>query len=106
VRWWEAGADISAAEQYVPFATSGSYPVRMGNVVRPLVDGEPSFRRVCEAIDAARHSVWVTFTFLTPDVQMPDGRGSFFDVLDRSAARGLDVRVITARGPALASKFQ
>ena len=62
--------------------------------MRPLVDGEPTFRRVCEAIEAARHSVWVTVTFLTPDVQMPDGRGSFFDVLDRSAARGLDVRVI------------
>jgi cardiolipin synthase A/B len=25
---------------------------------------------------------------------MPDGGGSFFDVLDRAVARGLDVRVI------------
>ena len=25
---------------------------------------------------------------------MPGGRGSFFDVLDRAKARGLDVRVI------------
>ena len=79
---------------HIPFVTSGSYPVRAGNLVRPLVDGEPAYRRICEAVDAARHSVWVTVTFLTPDVQMPDGRGSFFDVLDRSAARGLDVRVL------------
>lgn len=68
--------------------------MRVGNVVRPLVDGEPAFRRICDAVEAARHSVWVTVTFLTPDVQMPDGRGSIFDVLDRSAARGLDVRVL------------
>ena len=36
------------------------------------------------------------------DVQMPDGRGSLFDVLDRAAARGLDVRVLfwrAARAP-------
>ncbi|TDI24050.1 MAG: phosphatidylserine/phosphatidylglycerophosphate/cardiolipin synthase family protein, partial [Acidobacteria bacterium] len=32
---------------------------------------------------------------------MPDGRGSFFDVLDRAAARGLDVRVIFWREPHL-----
>jgi phosphatidylserine/phosphatidylglycerophosphate/cardiolipin synthase-like enzyme len=78
----------------VPFVASASYPVRAGSVVRPLVDGAPTFRRICEAIEAARHSVWVTATFLTPDVEMPDGRGSFFDVLDRCAARGLDVRVL------------
>jgi cardiolipin synthase len=31
---------------------------------------------------------------MTPGFQMPDGRGSLFDVLDRAAGRGLDVRVI------------
>lgn len=79
---------------HIPFATSGSYPVRHGNHVRPLIDGEPAFRRICEAVDAAQHSVWVTIAFLDHDFLMPDGRGSFFDVLDRAAARGLDVRVI------------
>ncbi|HKF79135.1 MAG TPA: phospholipase D-like domain-containing protein [Candidatus Dormibacteraeota bacterium] len=89
-----ASAEIPASEPHVPFVASTSYPVRIGNAVRPLVDGEPAFRRICDAIDAARRSVWVTVTFLTPDVQMPDGRGSFFDVLDRAAARGLDVRAL------------
>jgi phosphatidylserine/phosphatidylglycerophosphate/cardiolipin synthase-like enzyme len=89
-----AGADPLATDRYVPFVDAASYPVRAGNVVRPLVDGEPTFRRICEAVEAARHSVWVTVTFLTPDMQMPDGRGSFFDVLDRAAARGLDVRAL------------
>ena len=26
---------------HVPFVSSGPYPIRAGNAVRPLVDGEP-----------------------------------------------------------------
>ncbi len=69
--------------------------------MRPLVDGEPAFRRICEAVESARSSVWVTVAYLERDVQMPDGRGGFFDVLDRAAARGLDVRVLFWREPQL-----
>ncbi len=32
---------------HIPFATTGSYPVREGNLVRPLIDGVPAFRRIC-----------------------------------------------------------
>jgi len=78
----------------VPFVQSASYPVRSGNLVIPLIDGEPAFRRICEAIEAAGQSVWVTVTFMWADFVMPDGRGSTFDVLDRAAARGIDVRLI------------
>lgn len=78
----------------IPFVQSGSYPIRSGNLVRPLIDGEPAFRRICEAIEAAQKSVWVTVTFMWADFKMPDGRGDTFDVLDRAAARGLDVRII------------
>jgi cardiolipin synthase len=78
----------------IPFVQSASSPIRPGNLVRPLIDGEPAFRRICEAIEAARQSVWVTVTFLWADFEMPDGRGNAFDVLDRAAARGIDVRVI------------
>ena len=34
------------------FVTSGSYPTRGGNMVRPLIDGEPAFGRICEAIES------------------------------------------------------
>jgi phosphatidylserine/phosphatidylglycerophosphate/cardiolipin synthase-like enzyme len=78
----------------VPVPPSGSYPVRPGNRVRPLVDAAPAFRRIAEAVEAAQHSLSVTFTFLIPDCRMPDGRGSLFDLLDRAAARGVDVRVL------------
>jgi cardiolipin synthase len=78
----------------IPFARGASYPVRPGNSLRPLIDGEPAFRRVCEAIETARHSVWATVTFMWASFQMPDGRGSALDVLGRAAARGLDVRLI------------
>lgn len=86
---------------HVPAARSASYPRRAGNAVRPLVDGEPAFRRICEAVEAARQRVWVTVAFVDPEVAMPDGRGSFFDVLGRAAARGLDVRALFWREPRL-----
>jgi cardiolipin synthase A/B len=86
-------ADV-ALERHVPFAASGSYPVRAGNAVRPLVGVTPAFRRIDAAVEAARHSVWVTVAFLAPGFRMPDGRGSMFDLPDRAVARGLDVRVI------------
>jgi len=85
---------MTPGAQHIPSVTSGPYPLRPGNLVRPLVDGEPAFRRICEAVEAARHSAWVTVAFIDRDVQMPDGRGSFFDVLDRAVARGLDVRAL------------
>jgi phosphatidylserine/phosphatidylglycerophosphate/cardiolipin synthase-like enzyme len=87
-------ATAAANDSPIPFVKSGSYPVRSGNFVRPLVDGEPAFRRICEAIEAARSSVWVTVTFMWAAFEMPDGRGSALDVLDQAAARGIDVRLI------------
>jgi cardiolipin synthase A/B len=78
----------------IPFVHSASYPIRPGNLVRPLVDGEPAFRRICEAIEAARQSVWVTVTFMWAAFEMPGGRGATFDVLDLAATRGIDVRLI------------
>lgn len=77
-----------------PFVTTGAYPTRGGNQVWPLIDGEPAFRRICEAIEAAQHSVWATVTFMWPSFQMPDGRGSALDVLERAARRGIDVRLL------------
>jgi phosphatidylserine/phosphatidylglycerophosphate/cardiolipin synthase-like enzyme len=86
---------------YVPFVESASYPLRTGCAVRPLVDGEPAFRRICQAVEAARTSVWVTVAFLKRELQLPDGRGSFFDVLERAHARGVDVRALFWRCPEL-----
>ncbi|HEY2132982.1 MAG TPA: hypothetical protein VGH36_08415 [Acetobacteraceae bacterium] len=81
-------APTLTAQPHIPFPATGSYPVRAGNAVRPLIDGVPAFRRICASVAAARHSVWITPTLVAPDFQMPDGHGSFFDVLDRAAARG------------------
>ena len=86
---------------YIAPAASGSFPLRAGNVVRPLVDGVPAFRRICEAVEAARRRVWVTIAFLDRTVELPDGRGTLFDVLDRAVARGLEVRVVFWREPSI-----
>ncbi len=82
------------AETVIPPARRASYPLRRGNRVRHLIDGEPAFRRICEAIEAAESRVWATIAFIDRDCPMPGGRGSIFDVLDRAAARGVDVRVL------------
>jgi phosphatidylserine/phosphatidylglycerophosphate/cardiolipin synthase-like enzyme len=87
---------------HVPPAGRASYPLRPGNAVRPLVDGAPAFRRICEAIESARHCVWLTVAFIERDAALPDGRGSLFDLLDRAVERGLDVRVLLWREPRLA----
>lgn len=87
---------------HIPPARGGAYPPRAGNAVRPLVDGEPAFRRIVGAVEAARTSVWATIAFIDRDVRLPDGRGTVFDVLDRAVARGLDVRVLFWREPELA----
>lgn len=81
-------------EQAIPFVSDAPYPSRLENFVRPLIDGIPAFRRICAAIDAAQHSVFVTVAFIHQDFLMPDGRDSFFDVLDAATRRGIDVRVI------------
>ena len=73
---------------HVPSTLGGPYPVRSGNLVRPLVDRVPAFRRIAEAIGEARHSLWLTVAFYAPDFRFPDGRG-LFDVLDDAVARGL-----------------
>jgi cardiolipin synthase A/B len=78
----------------IPFVTTGSYPIREGNTVQLLIDGEPAFRRVCQAIEAAEHSVWATITFMWAAFQMPDGLGTALEVLDRAAKRGVDVRLL------------
>ncbi len=85
---------IPEAAAHIPPARESSYPVREGNAVVPLVDGIPAFTRICEAIEAATTSVWVTVAFLERAFRMPGGRGSLFDVLDKAAARGLDVRAL------------
>lgn len=79
---------------HIPFVTTGAYPVRAGNRVRPLIDGEPAFRRIGDAIDQAQARVWVAVAFLWAGFRLPDGRGAFFDVLERAGRRGLDVRVL------------
>ncbi len=57
---------------HVPFVEASSYPVRDGNFVRPLVDGDPAYRRICEAVESAQSSVWVTVAFITEDFKILD----------------------------------
>ncbi len=92
---------VTLATARIPAVARSSYPLRPGNFVRPLVDGEPAFRRIAEAVLAARRSVWVTIAYVDRNAQMPDGHGTIFDLLERAAERGLDVRALFWREPRL-----
>jgi len=85
---------VALSPSHIPIPAGGSYPARAGNRLRLLIDGENAFRRIAEAVEAARHSVWLSVNFLLPDFRLPDGRGELFDLLDRATARGIDVRVL------------
>lgn len=96
---------IPKAAAHIPPARHASYPLREGNRVAPLVDGIPAFSRICEAVEAARASVWVTVAFLEQAFRMPGGRGSLFDLLDATAARGIDVRALFWSEPDIADQI-
>jgi len=96
-------AVLASQSMRIPHAVRSSYPLRDGNFVRPLVDGIPAFRAILAAVEAATQSVWVTVAFLDDDFVFPDGHGSLFDVLERAARRGLDVRVLFWSEPEIAS---
>jgi cardiolipin synthase A/B len=102
----EGSQEAEMNDSAIPSVASASYPARSGNYLRPLIDGEPAFRRICEAIDMARSSVWVTVTFMWASFEMPDGRGTPLDVLRRAAARGLDVRMICWRPDSETEQFK
>ena len=90
---------------HIEAASACSYPQREGNRVEALVDGGPAFEQICRAVEKARASVWVTVAFLEEDIEMPGGRGGFFEMLERAAAGGLDVRVLFWSEPELASQL-
>ena len=80
-------------ERFSPPA-SATFPVRSGNLVEPLVDGAVAFDRIAAAVESATTSVWVCVAFLETDARFPGGRGTFLDLMDDAASRGVDVRVL------------
>ncbi len=73
---------------------SAAFPVRAGNHVEPLVDGAVAFDAIAAAVEAATTSVRVCVAFVELDARFPGGRGTFLDLMDGAAARGVDVRVL------------
>ena len=78
----------------IPPPTGAIFPPRPGNHVEPLVDGASAFDRIAAAVEAATTSVMVCVAFLEVDARFPGGRGTFFDLMDGAASRGVDVRVL------------
>lgn len=76
----------------------GAYPPRPGNALRPWVDGVPFYTRLLDAFERAHSRVWFVVSFIHRDFRFPGGQ-PLWDVLDRCAARGVDVRLLCWRNP-------
>tara|TARA_E500000331_G_scaffold169340_2_gene163754 strand:+ start:6239 stop:7582 length:1344 start_codon:yes stop_codon:yes gene_type:complete len=90
----------------IPSPESAFFPVRDNNAISPLIDGGVAFDRIASAIEAATSSVWVCIAFLEPEATFPNERGTFFDILDNAADRGIDVRALIwhPEGPSAEAK--
>ncbi|MCC1493674.1 cardiolipin synthase [Cognatishimia sp. F0-27] len=75
----------------LPFERLADLSVVGGNRLRPLIDGEATFKAIFEAIDAAQHSIVSQF-FIVHDDEI--GR-AFRDRLVAAAQRGVVVRFMT-----------
>ena len=78
----------------IPPPSGAAFAPRVGNHIEPLVDGAVAFDRIAAAVEAATTSVRVCVAFLETDARFPGGRGTFFDLMDAAASRGVDVRVL------------
>ena len=81
---------------YIPSAVAGSYPVRDGNKVEPLIDAGAFISNLSAAVDRAQHRVWATVAFFGWNFQFGDRR-SLFELLHEAVARGVDVRLLVWR---------
>ncbi len=90
----------------IPIPDSAVFPLREGNTITPLVDGGFAFDQIATTIEAATSSVWVCVAFIETEATFPKGRGTFFDLLDSAASRGLDVRALIwqPEGPSAAAE--
>ena len=78
----------------IPVPDSAFFPPREGNAITPLIDGGVAFDQIASTIESATSSLWVCVAFLETEATFPNGRGTFFDLLDDAASRGLDVRAL------------
>ncbi|MVN89064.1 hypothetical protein GO986_20190 [Deinococcus sp. HMF7620] len=78
----------------IAFVTGGPYPVREGNRLELLLDGEAAFERLCQTVEGATHCVWAAITFMWPAFEFPQGRGHPLAFLHRAAERGVEIRLL------------
>lgn len=82
---------------------TGDFPVREGNDVRVLIDGDAAFAAMAEAIDSAERTVHITGWTADPSFVMERGarRRTLGDVLREASQRGVETRVLLWRGAPL-----
>jgi len=64
-----------------------------GHAVDVHIDGVPFYTFLQEQFDAAQDRIWGVISFIEPNFTMPGGE-SFFDMVQRAALRGVEVRLL------------
>ena len=82
------------ADLQPPPVERASYPARVGNRVRVLVDGHEALGAVAAALVRAQRSIWITVSFVDLDVVLPGTDKPLLELLDAAARRGVDVRLL------------
>lgn len=95
-RLWHGIISIFASDTIsAPWSAHGSYPVRAGNGIEILIDGQAAYREVSTAFHRAKKFIYVTISFGSQDfLLIPESGETLFDLLRSRRKDGVDIRMV------------
>ena len=86
---------ISAATPTDALAEDGSYPLRTGNDIQILIDGQIAYGEIAAAFHGAKKFIYATISFGDQDFLLAPKTGeTMFDILRSRCTDGVDVRLV------------
>lgn len=73
----------------------GTYPLRQGNEIRILIDGQAAYKEISDAFHTAKNFIYLTLSFADQDfLLVPESGERLFDILRSRQKGGVDVRMV------------
>ena len=96
---WDAVSSVFKSSPKAPTSTlwsqRGSYPLRTGNELEILIDGQAAYREISGAFQRAKKFIYLTISFGSQDfLLIPESGETMFDILRSRRANGVDVRMV------------
>ncbi|MGO8942875.1 MAG: phospholipase D-like domain-containing protein [Syntrophobacteraceae bacterium] len=77
------------------WAQDGTYPLRQGNEVEILIDGQAAYSKVAAAFKTAKKFIYLTLSFVDQDfLLVPESGETLFYILRSRPKDGVDVRMV------------